>query len=345
MPTQTPRPEDDANLAAKVAYLRLPGAYPEKPKAVVAKETHMSWVFLTDAHAYKLKKPVCYPFLDFRTIEARRTNCEREIHLNRSLAPKVYLGTVTLNVDSGGELRLGGPGRVVDWLVKMRRLPDGCTLEHAIAAGTVRQEDIRRLAARLAAFYRDAAPIVVNPEEYRCRFERDVRDIRNELARPAFGLKPDLVERLAADQLSFLAAHGGILESRARSGRIVEGHGDLRPEHVYLGHDPVVLDCLEFNRDLRILDPVDEFAYLAMECDRLGAAFIEPWVLDVYRDQTGDTPPRTLIDFYKCFRAFLRAKIAIWHLKEPDVRSPTKWRDRATQYLRLARKYSARAAK
>jgi aminoglycoside phosphotransferase family enzyme len=334
----------DIGLEAKVAFLRQSDAYPEAPQAVEVRETHMSWVFLTDTYAYKLKKPVCYAFLDFSTVEARRLNCEREVRLNRRLAPNVYLGTVALKVGVDGKLHLDEDGRIVDWLVKMRRLPAERTLEHAIAAGVVQEADVRRVVARLAAFYRNAAVVAVNSEEYRRRFEVELHVNRQELSRPAFGLSLDVVDGLAAAQAGFLAAHGHLLEVRARSRRIVECHGDLRPEHIYLGDDPVVVDCLEFNREFRILDPADELAYLAMECDRLGAPYVEAWVFETYRHETGDHPPGALLDFYKCWRAYLRAKIAIWHLDEPRVREPSKWVQRTDQYLRLARGYSLRFA-
>lgn len=333
---------NQTELGAKVAFLSRPDAYPERTAVVEAKETHMSWVFLTEAHAYKLKKPVRYPFLDFSTIEARRTNCEEEVRLNRRLAPDVYLGTIALTIDARGQQHLGEFGHPIDWLVKMRRMPIQCTLDHSIAAGTVTHADIRRLAHLLILFYRRAVPAQMNPEVYRRRFEHEVRTSREELARPAFGLPLDLVGELAAAQLSFVAAHGDLLEERARSGRIVEGHGDLRPEHVYLGDPPVVIDCLEFNRDFRILDPADELAYLAMECDRLGAPFVGACLFDTYRDGDRAEPSWHLVEFYKCYRAYLRAKIAIWHLDDPQLREPAKWTTRAGQYLRLAQAYSER---
>lgn len=334
--------DQEVALAAKISFLRRPDAYPERPIAVEAKETHMSWLFLTDTHAYKLKKPVRYPFLDFSTIEARRLNCEREVDLNRRLAPDIYLGTLPLTVDPHGRLHLGGPGRPVDWLVQMRRLPVEQALEHAIIAHEVRETDVRRVVDRLADFYRCAAPVAIDPPQYRRSFEDDVRGNRRELERPLFALPLDIVEEPAAVQLAFLTAHGDLLEERARAGKIVEGHGDLRPEHIYLGAEPVVVDCLEFNRDFRILDPVDELAYLAMECDRLGAPFIDSWIFGAYGDRTSDRPPRALTEFYKCARAYLRAKIAIWHLDESEVREPSKWTRRAGEYLQLAQQYSRR---
>ncbi|HSK39559.1 MAG TPA: hypothetical protein VK943_07310, partial [Arenibaculum sp.] len=114
---------DDVPLTAKVAFLRRATSYPDRPARVDVVETHMSWVFLTDRHVYKLKKPARSPVLDFSTVDAREANCEAEIRLNRRLAPRVYLGVVPLVVLDGGTLALAGPGRPVDWLVRMLRLP------------------------------------------------------------------------------------------------------------------------------------------------------------------------------------------------------------------------------
>ena len=126
------------------------------------------------------------------------------------------------------------------------------------------------------------------------------------------------------------------MTARAEERRIVEGHGDLRPEHVFLGPSPLVIDCLEFRADLRCLDPVDELAFLAMECERLGAAGIGRILFDRYRRRTGDNPSRALINFYKALNALIRARIAILHLREIPVRDPAKWPRRAGDYLAIA---------
>jgi aminoglycoside phosphotransferase family enzyme len=118
-----------------VAALRDPACYPEATQGVQAIETHMSWVFLTDAHAYKLKKPVHFADRDFRSADARRHSCEEEVRLNRRLAAPVYLGVVPLAVAGDGGLRVGGQGPAVDWLVRMHRLPAGLMLDSLLAGG------------------------------------------------------------------------------------------------------------------------------------------------------------------------------------------------------------------
>jgi hypothetical protein len=173
----------DLGIGAKLAFLARAEAYPEASERVEVLETHMSWVFLTERFAYKLKKPVRYEFLDFRTIPARRHYCEEEIRLNRRLAPETYLRLVPLTMGRDGKLCLGGFGEPVDWLVKMYRLPRKRMLDQAIANRSVREPQIRGVALFLAEFYRDAAPVAMTPRAYRERLNSEVtanlRHLRN----------------------------------------------------------------------------------------------------------------------------------------------------------------------
>lgn len=341
-PPALPEPPAAA-LEAKIAFLKQPAAYPERPARVEAVETHMSWVFLTHVHAYKLKKPVRYAYLDFSTIGARRLDCEAEVQLNRRLAPEIYLGVVPLTQSLEGGFGLGMPGQIVDWLVKMRRLPADRMLDHLIRSGSVQPTEIRQLAHRLARFYASAAVQTVSAEAYRQTLAERIRDNLRELASPEFGLDTDALQRLGASQLAFLARCGALLDARASQGRIVEGHGDLRPEHVCLLREPIVIDCLEFNREFRILDPADELGYLALECELLHAADVGRWLLDGYAEASGDAPPPPLLHFYQGCRAVLRAKLAAWHLRDDGRRGPDKWLATAREYLALAQMHANEA--
>jgi aminoglycoside phosphotransferase family enzyme len=120
------------------------------------------------------------------------------------------------------------------------------------------------------------------------------------------------------------------------AGCLVEGHGDLRPEHICVGREPAIIDCLEFDRDLRVLDPADELAFLGLECERLDAPWVGQWFLDAYIEVTGDVPPPPLLDFYRSYRALRRARIAANHLDDPHVRDPERFAARARQYLERA---------
>jgi aminoglycoside phosphotransferase family enzyme len=327
------------HIEEKIAFLRQPDVYPDRPKRVEVIETHMSWVFLTESLVYKLKKPVQYDFLDFSTLEARQKDCEREVSLNRRLAGQVYLGTVPLTRQGDGDLRLDGEGRVEDWLVQMRRLPADRMLDAAIHKGTVDGRDVQQVSQVLTDFYRRSVFLPTSPAEYLRRFEEDIQGNLMVLRDSRYALPTAQVERLAAAQRQFLAAQGGLLEQRARERRIIDAHGDLRPQHICLTAPPVIIDCLEFNREFRSLDPVEELAYLAMECDRLGAPRIGDKILQGYLEAANDACPSKLIGFYKVFRACLRAKIAVWHTVDHQVQDHQRWLGLARTYLDLAERY------
>lgn len=325
-------------LEAKVAFLRRPDSYPEPDttRHVESVETHMSWVFLTDRFAYKLKKPIRYDSLDFRSPELRRRDCEEEVRLNRRLTTDVYLGVVALLLGPEGRLTLEGPGRPVDWLVHMRRLPADRMLDARLADPTLAEAEVRPAALRLARFYAEAPPAERSAEAYAKRLAEGTRGDLAELERPEFGLPRERVRSLAHAQLAFLDGHAALFDRRVREGRIVEGHGDLRPEHIGLVDPPAIIDCLEFSLELRLVDPADELAFLALECERLGRAEVGRWFLATYAEVAGDRPPEELLRFHRTHRALRRAKIAAWHLEDPKVRDRARWRARARRYLELA---------
>jgi aminoglycoside phosphotransferase family enzyme len=225
---------------------------------------------------------------------------------------------------------------VVDWLVKMRRLPAERMLDRLIRAGTVRGDDVRSIVAALCRFYRECAPIAMAEDEYRARFSTGIAENLRELSTREFALPVAMIEPTCARQRLFLERAAALFDERARSGRIVEAHGDLRPEHICLERPPQIIDCLEFSLDFRLLDTADELAFLALECERLGAAWIRRDIFATCAAQSGDAPPDALVHFYQSYRACMRAKIAIWHLKEPSLTAPSKWTMQARDYLRLA---------
>ncbi len=332
----------ECTLAEKVLFLRQPGTYGIAAGSVEVVETHMSWVFLTEKYAHKLKKPVLYDYLDFRSLEARRHNCEEEIRLNHRLAPKVYVGVVPLVVDASGCLRLDGKGTPVDWLVRMHRLPAERMLDSAIRRGRIQSSDLQAVAHLLADFYGRAEPVAISPPEYCCRLAGAIQQNRDILEHPEFSLPTDKIMAVYESLVRNLRVAAMQFEARLNAVCVVEGHGDLRPEHVCLGPEPAIIDCLEFNRDFRILDRADELAYLAMECERLGSASTGAEILETCCRLIGDTPPAELIHFYKAHRAFLRARLAILHLRDEEVRDRQKWRPRTLEYLSLAEAYAKR---
>lgn len=345
---QSPLPRGpDPSFEDKVAFLSRAGTYGSTAKTVERRETHMSWVFLAGHEAYKLKKPVRFPYLDFSTPARREAACRAELALNRRLAPDVYKAVAPI-VRSGRGLAIGGrvrepagrtadgAGDVVDWLVIMRRLDPDATLEHAIATRTLSAGQLDRLLATLAAFYRHAAPVLVSPEAHLRGLRRGLACSMRVLRDPRLGLPAGLAREVDRVQRCFLARRSALIAARVRGRHVVDGHGDLRPEHVWLT-DPVrIIDGLEFNPGLRAVDPCDEIAFLCLECERLGCA----WAANHIRRRAGQLLPDGVSDalfvFYRCCRATLRARLTAAHLLEPHPRTPEKWRRLACSYLRLA---------
>jgi aminoglycoside phosphotransferase family enzyme len=329
--TEKPAPA----LAAKVDFLENPASYAGAPATVEVRETHMSWVFLAGLEVYKLKKPVRFPYLDFSTIQRRESACRAEIRLNRRLAPDIYLGVVPLTLAQGG-LAIGGEGAPVDWLVKMKRLDERNMLDARIADRRLGAPQLDALAEVLARFYRRAAPVTLSPTAHLIDIARDIAFNKRVLLDPRFNLPAGLIRRIDAAQRRFLARHGEVIAMRMRHRRIVDGHGDLRPEHICLDHEVRIIDCIEFNPRLRMVDPFDEIAFLALECERLGARWAGDYLQRCMKHLLRDGPADELFTFYRCHRASLRARLAIAHLAENHPRTPEKWPKLARTYLALA---------
>lgn len=324
-----------AQLALTVAALQRPASYPGAVRQVETIETHMSFVFLTEQHAFKLKKPIRTPLLDHTTIEKRRRACENELELNRRLAPDVYIAAVPV-VLAGGNIRVDQPGSVIDWVVKMRRLPRDHMLDVRIERQTVRDSDIDGLAAVLADFYAQTERVPLSAEAYRNGIAADIAAKRDSLSQEHYGIDEASVTAAVAGQKRWLARCGELLDTRATS--VVDAHGDLRPEHICLEEaGPVVIDCLEFSEALRRLDPVSELSFLALECRRLGAAWIGDRLLVEYAEASGDRAPGVLVPFYQSYHALVRATVAVWHLDDDALDHSDRWRRRARWYLQIAR--------
>jgi uncharacterized protein len=323
------------SLEEKVAFLADARHYRKRPRTVETIETHFAWVFLAGERAYKLKKPLRQGSVNYSTLARRERVCRAELALNRRLAPGIYLRVVPLaRNDAGGLVRAAGV-KVVDWLVEMVRLPAARMLDRAILTGAIGPRDLERLMARLAIFFRRAKRRPMSDRHYLARLRRQILRNAHELRAPDLALDRSLVEEVIRSQLTFLDRHGQLLAGRGA--RLLDGHGDLRPEHVFLGTrraGACVIDCLEFDPDLRRLDPAQEIAFLALECARLGAAHLADDLVAQYARATGDPAPRTLIHFYASRCAAVRAQIAAWHLRDAAyARDSRKWRGRAQSYL------------
>jgi aminoglycoside phosphotransferase family enzyme/predicted kinase len=322
-------PPDSERL---VAFLAEPSSYPDRPGSVEVVETHISWVFLTDRYAYKLKKPVTFEFLDFSTPGRRRQACLEELRCNRRLAPDVYLDVLPLTHDDGGAMALGGGGTPIDWIVRMRRLAAAKALDVVLQSGRLTKADSRAIADLLICFYAGLPSEQTPPAQYRQRLDDHLRANGADLLADAPEERAR-VRRILGAQLRFLAVQAELFEKRVAAGRIVDGHGDLRPEHIYLEDPPAVIDGIEFSAELRQVDIADELSFLAMECRRLGDGGLGELILATYQIACGDKLPPPLLAFYRSYRACVRAKVALLRdRQQPEDRHATS-RTLVRQYL------------
>jgi aminoglycoside phosphotransferase family enzyme len=277
--------------------------------------------------------------IDFTTLALRRANCDLELKLNRRLAEAVYIDIVALRMEQSGlVLESPGRGKIVDWLVKMHYLPRERMLDARAQAGPIRRAELQTLLEKLAAFYAATSRAAWDGAEYRHHLELQIRTTAaNLLAHASLGDRA-AVKQIASLQLAFLRDSPHMLDERLSQGRVVDAHGDLRPEHILLGETPQIIDCLEFSSELRLLDTAEEITFLALECKVLGRSDLAREIVALYREISKDEAPRPLLDFYYSRRAIVRALLCLWHLDEP-VREPVRahWLGRAGWYLDAAR--------
>lgn len=333
------------DLATELAFLRSQGTLDHVVECV---ETHMAWVFLSERRAWKLKKPIRLPYLDHSTVEQRRHSCLQELRLGRRLASNVYQRVVPLVAGPRG-LAIGpmgeGPdhaGEIVDWLVVMRRLPAERMLPRMLACGTATPADAEALGDLLAGFYRDAVRAPWSGFGYRHRLRDTVIADAGELVER--GAPRSQIAAVVQAQLAAIEHEARALEARIADGRVVDAHGDLRPEHVCLESPPVVIDPLEFDDELRMLDAVSELAFFALECERLRATWFGNRVLARYVECSGDRVPPAVVALYRNQHALTRALIALRHIDDALPADQPRWRAKADEYLACVSRPSTASA-
>jgi aminoglycoside phosphotransferase family enzyme len=272
-------------------------------------ETDVSWVFVTERHAYKIKKPVDVGEARYRAPARRRAACLDEVWLNRRLAPDAYLGVVAVTLEPSGELRLGGKGEPVEWAIKMRRLRAERGMLRLIEHGELTTAHINLLAEALADFYRGSPPQTVVLDELCARLRSRIEDRWSIAPSWPADIGRELIPIRAA-QSAFLDGARLMLNMRVCDGRVVDGHGDLRPEHVFFERRPVIIDCAEYSPARRKTDALDDLSALTMECQRLGRDDVAGAVTAAYRRATGDACLPQLEAFYRSLHACTRAAAA-----------------------------------
>jgi len=322
-------------LSALLQALSTPKAYPHSPQEVELVQTQISVVFLAGDYVYKVKKPVDFGFLDFTTLDKRRFYCQQEVTLNKRLCPDTYLGVVAITQDEDS-FSVGGNGTAVEYAVKMRALPQQRMMDNLLRSNQVTPEMMERVAERLAEFHRQAEiseqlatiggldTVTQNTEENFVQTEDYVNRT----------ITPEQYEKLKNYNYRFLKDNAELFARRVREGRIRDCHGDLHAAHICFGNGLCIYDCIEFNDRFRYIDVASEVAFLAMDLDFHGRPDLSKHFVDAYVKASGDEELPTLLDFYKCYRAYVRGKVEGFKLDDPHISDEEK-----TRTLAIARRY------
>lgn len=323
-----------------VAAMQDPLAYPHPAERVERIETHISHVLLAGEYAYKIKKPLDLGFLDFSTLTRRRFCCEEELRLNRRLAPQIYLDVVPIT-GTPALPRVGGKGPVLEYAVKMRRFEQEALLTRLPVSGSLAD----RIAERVARFHAaipaaDKARDFGTPEAVLLPMLENFEQIRTRLPDPAALARLRPLERWTRDRRDTLRP---VLNRRRQEGRIRECHGDMHRGNIALVDDELIIfDGIEFNPALRWIDTMSELAFLVMDLEDAAEVEYARRLLNRYLEISGDYPGLLVLDFYKVYRAMVRAKVTAIRLAQANEKPAEAARDREEYegYVALAGSYT-----
>jgi uncharacterized protein len=327
-----------------IAFLCDPRSYPYHPKRIRFVQTHASYVFLGSPYVFKVKKKVNFGFLDFSSLKNRRYYSEREVILNRRLSPDIYLGVIPISL-SAGKLKFGKGEKVVEYAVKMRKLQDRYFMLRLLRQDQVTTKDLDRIVSRLKDFYEAETPsqkitpwgrienLKISTGE---NFDQTRAFVGLTISREAF-------EAIAYYTALFYARKGALFSARVRERRIRDCHGDLHLEHIHLAPKTLsIFDCIEFNDRFRYIDVANDVAFLAMDFDHHDRSDLSRQITSRMANSLRDTGMLGLMDFYKCYRAYVRGKVESFEQVRAEVpeTEQKKSRMQAERYFRLALRYA-----
>nr|WP_178116419.1 bifunctional aminoglycoside phosphotransferase/ATP-binding protein [Pseudomonas brassicae] len=327
-----------------IAALQNPALFAHPVKQFQVIETHISWVLLTGDYAYKIKKPMNFGFLDFTELSSRAHFCAEELRLNQRLTDGLYLEVLAIT-GSAEAPQLGGEGVAIEYALKMRQFPQQQMLSTLQANGELTAAHIDQMARQIARFHLDAPKVAVEhplgtPDSVMAPVEQNFEQIR-----PFLSDKADLVQLDALQawaRSSFDRLHG-LFEARKAQGFIRECHGDIHLGNATLIDGQVVIfDCIEFNEPFRLTDVYADTAFLAMDLEDRGLKSLARRFISQYLEITGDYAGLELLNFYKAYRALVRAKVALFSMPADadGVQRATTLRQ-YRNYANLAESYSA----
>nr|WP_232239862.1 bifunctional aminoglycoside phosphotransferase/ATP-binding protein [Pseudomonas alkylphenolica] len=327
-----------------IAALQNPALFPHPVKDFQVIETHISWVVLTGDYAYKIKKPMNFGFLDFTELSARKHFCNEELRLNQRLTEGLYLDVLPIT-GSAEAPQLGGEGEPIEYALKMRQFPQSQMLSTLQANGELTAEHIDQMAGQIARFHLDAPKVAVEhplgtPDAVMAPVSQNFEQIRPFLSDKADLQQLDALQAWAED--NFKRLHG-LFEARKAEGFIRECHGDIHLGNATLIDGKVVIfDCIEFNEPFRLTDVYADVGFLAMDLEDRGLKSLSRRFVSQYLELTGDYAGLELLNFYKAYRALVRAKVALFSMgADADAVQRATTLRTYRNYANLAESYSA----
>ncbi|MCH8993934.1 MAG: AAA family ATPase [Chloroflexi bacterium] len=334
-------------LPAHIQGMLSPDAYSHAVGDIELRQTHISYLLFAGDFVYKVKKPLDLGFLDFTTIERRRHFCEEEVRLNRRLCQDTYLDVVPI-VTAGGRVSVEAEGDIVDYAVKMRRLPEAGMMTALLERGAVTPELLAGLARRVADFH--ASSERSDEIDRLGRLETAMLNWRENFEQTEAFIGRTIDEQQFREIQSFIEAvaerDADLFAQRVRDGRVRDGHGDLRADAVcFVGDGVCIFDCIEFNERFRYSDVAADIAFLAMDLEFRGRRDLSDELLGRYLAFTLDSTLPLALPFYKCYRAYVRGKVDGFQLDQPEIEGEQKARvtEAARWYFALAHAYARQA--
>ncbi len=332
-----------ADQSAVAAFLGDPASYGPGIESVERFDTHGAMVFLAGERAYKVKRAVAFPYMDFSTLARRRSACEKEVALNRRSAPDLYLGTEAITRDPSGGLCFGGSGEVVEWVVVMRRFDQDGLFDRLAADGGLTPDLMLRLTDAILRFHDEAERL--DREQALGGGASGQREVADE-SLAELAERPDLfpapeVEALAAQFRSWLEGNAGLLDKRLAEGRVRRCHGDLHLRNICLIEDrPTLFDCIEFNDAFAAIDVLYDLAFLLMDLEHRGLRPLANLVLNRYLRGGGAIDGLATLPGFFANRALVRAKVsASAEASQRDAAARLRLETEARQYFDAARRY------
>lgn len=320
-----------------VEQLKKNSAYPYEVKRVDYVDTHISQIFLAGEYVYKVKKDVKFSFLDFSTLAKRREHCKDELTLNRRLCRSMYLEVVPVT-KKGQEYQFEGDGEIIDYAVKMRRMPAERRMDILLENNEVSEADVNNIAVKVAKFHNTVKAIDDNIYGSPEMVKEQVDDLENHKKTIQKACKMGSKVDFALDKCErFYTRNYPLFGRRQDNGRIRDCHGDLHSANIFLTDKINIFDCIEFNKDFRYIDVASEIAFMAMDLDAFGKEDLSRKFIRRYTVFTGDREGLLLLDYYKCYRANVRAKIAAIEYSQKASKDS---KARIEKYCNLMEKYA-----